>query len=189
MSTKKLLILFGPAAVGKMTVGKELAELTGLKLFHNHMTIELVIPFFDFGTLPFKRLVKEFRERILQEVAQSELPGLIFTFVWALNEAEDRAYVDDLTQIFAEAGADIYYVELQADQAVRLQRNKTEYRLSQKPTKRNLQFSENNLLEMDANYQLNSDGDFFYEKNYLKIDNTHLTAEETAVKIKEHFGW
>ena len=172
-----------------MTVGKELAELTGLKLFHNHMTIELVIPFFEFGTPPFQRLVGEFRRRIMEEVAESDLPGLIFTFVWALDEPEERAYVDKLTQIFTQAGADIFYVELQADQAVRLQRNKTEYRLSQKPTKRDLEFSEGNLLEMDAKYQLNTSSDFFYEQNYLKIDNTHLTAEETAVKIKEHFSW
>ena len=189
MSTKKLLILFGPAAVGKMTVGKELAELTGLKLFHNHMTIELIIQFFDFTTPPFQRLVGEFRRRILEEVAQSNLPGLIFTFVWALNEPDDREFIDSLTRIFMQVDGEIFYVELQADQNIRLERNKTEYRLSQKPTKRNLQFSENNLLEMDANYQLNSDGDFFYEQNYLKIDNTHLTAAETAVKIKEHFGW
>ncbi len=189
MSTKKLLILFGPAAVGKMTVGKELADLTGLKLFHNHMTIELIIQFFDFGTPPFHRLVSGFRRRILEEVAQSDLPGLIFTFVWALNEPEDREFIDSLTHIFTQVDGEIFYVELQADQAVRLERNKTEYRLSQKPTKRNLEFSENNLLEMDEHYQLNSDGDFFYDKNYFKIDNTHLSARETAVKIKEHFGW
>jgi shikimate kinase len=36
----KLVILFGPPAVGKMTVGQQLANLTGFKLFHNHMTIE-----------------------------------------------------------------------------------------------------------------------------------------------------
>ena len=43
----KFVILFGPLAVGKMTVGQELEKITGLKLFHNHMTIELVLPFFD----------------------------------------------------------------------------------------------------------------------------------------------
>ncbi|MCH7663235.1 MAG: shikimate kinase, partial [Chloroflexi bacterium] len=42
----KFIILFGPLAVGKMTVGQELEKLTGLKLFHNHLTIELVLPFF-----------------------------------------------------------------------------------------------------------------------------------------------
>lgn len=41
----KLVLIFGPQAVGKMTVGQELAKITGLKLFHNHMTIDLVSNF------------------------------------------------------------------------------------------------------------------------------------------------
>ena len=43
-----------------MSVGYELAKLTGLKLFHNHMTIDLVLNFFEFGDQPFFRLVDEF---------------------------------------------------------------------------------------------------------------------------------
>ena len=38
---KTLVIILGPHAVGKMTVGQELAKITGLRLFHNHMSIEL----------------------------------------------------------------------------------------------------------------------------------------------------
>ena len=38
----KLVLLFGDCAVGKMTVGQELAKITDLRLFHNHMTIEPV---------------------------------------------------------------------------------------------------------------------------------------------------
>ncbi len=49
----KLVIIFGPPAVGKMTVGYELAKLTGLKVFHNHMTIEIALNFFDFGQPEF----------------------------------------------------------------------------------------------------------------------------------------
>ncbi|HDR7606865.1 TPA: hypothetical protein QCX41_004389 [Bacillus mycoides] len=41
----KFILIFGPQAVGKMTVGQELAKLTDLKNFHNHMTIDLVSPF------------------------------------------------------------------------------------------------------------------------------------------------
>lgn len=188
-AAKKLLILFGPPAVGKMTVGKELADMTGLKLFHNHMTIELVIPFFEFGTPPFNRLVGEFRRMIVEEVAQSDLPGLIFTVVWALNLESDRRANDNLSDIFKRAGADVFYVELQASQEVRLARNKTAYRLAQKPTKRDLDFSEKNLLDLDANYQMNSEGDFFYQHNYLKLDNTNLSAKETAQQIMAYFGW
>lgn len=43
----KLIIIFGPHAVGKMTVGQELAKLTELKLFHNHMTIDIVSDLFE----------------------------------------------------------------------------------------------------------------------------------------------
>lgn len=42
----KLLLLFGNSAVGKMTVGQELAKITPLKLFHNHMMIEPVLEIF-----------------------------------------------------------------------------------------------------------------------------------------------
>ena len=46
----KLVIIMGPPAVGKMTVGQELAKITGLKLFHNHITIDLVSEFFSVRT-------------------------------------------------------------------------------------------------------------------------------------------
>ena len=81
----KFVLIFGPQAVGKMTVGQELAKITGLKLFHNHMTIDLVNPFFDYGTKGGKRLVNLFRHEIFEEVSKSSLYGLIFTYVWAFK--------------------------------------------------------------------------------------------------------
>ncbi|MYC14213.1 MAG: shikimate kinase, partial [Gemmatimonadetes bacterium] len=33
------VIIFGPPAVGKMTVGYELSKITVLNVFHNNMTI------------------------------------------------------------------------------------------------------------------------------------------------------
>ena len=38
----KFVLIFGDAAVGKMTVGQELTKITDLRLFHNHMTIDPV---------------------------------------------------------------------------------------------------------------------------------------------------
>ena len=96
----RFVVLFGPPAVGKMTVGYELAKLTGFRLFHNHMTIDLVLNFFDFGTPPFTRLVNEFRTRVFEEVAASGLPGLIFTYVWALDHPGDKEFVDNACDIF-----------------------------------------------------------------------------------------
>ncbi len=121
-----------------MTVGRELSVLTGMKLFHNHMTIELVLPFFEFGSPPYLRLVQTFRRMIVEEAAQSDLPGLIFTYVWALNLDGDRQFLQSIVDIFRQQGAEIYFVELQATLAERLARSRTGFRLSQKPSKQNV---------------------------------------------------
>ena len=184
----KFIVIFGPPAVGKMTVGYELAKLTGLRLFHNHMTIEMVLNFFDFGQPQFHTLVAEFRRRIFEEVAVSNLPGLIFTFVWALDLESERDYIDRSCDIFRENGADIYFVELEAELSERLRRNESEFRLSRKFSKQNVEKSKERLLEDDKKYKLNSNDDFFYD-NYLKINNTSLSADETARLIVNKFGF
>ncbi|HEY0459517.1 MAG TPA: AAA family ATPase [Pyrinomonadaceae bacterium] len=185
----KLVVIFGPPAVGKMTVGFELAKLTGLKLFHNHMTIDLVLNFFEFGTPPFSRLLNEFRRRIFEEVAKSDLPGLIFTYVWGLNLESEREYIENLCDIFRARHARIFFVELEADLDERLRRNEHEFRLLNKPSKRDLEFSRANLLNLEENYQLNTDDEFYYTENYVKINNTNLSANEAARKIVEKFGF
>jgi hypothetical protein len=183
----KFVVIFGPPAVGKMTVGYELAKLTGLKLFHNHMTIELVLNFFPFGDDRFDRLVSEFRRRVFEEVADSDLPGLIFTFVWALDLESERDFIDKSCDIFRSKGAEVYFVELEGELSERLKRNESEFRLTQKPSKRDVEKSREKLLEHAANYKLNSDNDFFYPENYLKIYNTNLSASDAARTIVETF--
>jgi hypothetical protein len=183
----RLVVIFGPPAVGKMTVGHALATLTGMRLFHNHMTIELVLRFFNYGEPPFQRLVSEFRSRILDEVAQSTLPGLIFTFVWALDDASDRAFIERCAQPFRARGAPVHFVELEATLDERLRRNASPFRLSEKPSKRDLDQSRSNLLDTDRKHKLNSDGDFF-EGSHLKIDNTTLSPEQTARLIIDVFA-
>jgi len=183
-----LVFIIGPPAVGKMTVGHELARRTGLKLFHNHQTIDLVLPFFSFGSPPFRRLVGEFRRRILEEVASSDLPGIIFTFVWAFDLASDDAVVEEYTEIFRSRGGRVVVVELEATQKERLRRNETEFRLAAKPFKRDLDASRRQLLELDDKYQLNSRGRLAGRADYLHVDNTSLTAEEAAERIIDAFG-
>jgi hypothetical protein len=181
-----LVFVIGPPAVGKMSVGYELARRTGLKLFHNHHTIELVLQFFPFGTPPFGRLVHEFRHRIFEEVAASPLPGLIFTYVWAFDHPSDHAAVADLAAIFTARGGRVLYVELEATLDERLRRNEGEFRLAQKPSKRDVTTSRRILLQNDADYQLNSAGRFDGRQDWLRIENTHLPPAEVAVI--RHFG-
>ncbi|MHA2253176.1 MAG: AAA family ATPase [Candidatus Kariarchaeaceae archaeon] len=181
-------LIFGPPAVGKMAVGKELAKITGCKLFHNHLTIELLLNFFEFGSPKFNKLNSEFRFRLFEEIAESDLPGLIFTYVWALENKEDKQYADKIALIFSKQNADIFFVELEADLEVRLMRNKEPSRLLEKPSKRDTLESDKRLLQMEETYVMNTKADdFFYKENYLKINNTELEPHEVARKIINAF--
>ena len=181
----KLIFLIGSGAVGKMTVGQELMKLTGLRLFHNHMTIEPVIEVFGNYN---HTVVGQMREIIFREFAKSDNYGMIFTYMWAFDHQSDWDYVEHVREIFAPYGTEFYYVELIADQAVRLERNKTENRLLNKPSKRDLKVSDQRVLNEDTKYRLVSlPGEIPFE-NYLRIDNTHLSAEDAAKQIQQHFG-
>ena len=183
----KLVIICGPPAVGKMTVGQSLAKLTNLKLFHNHMSLELVNQFFDFGTPNFSNLDKEIRFSIFKEIANSDLEGLIFTIVWAFNEEEDEAYIDEIIEVFKARKPQVCIVELQTDLEERLKRNKHEDRLAQKPSKRDIDFSEKNLLYFESKYRMNTTAGELPEKAIYKIDNTTLIPDEVAELIKKHY--
>lgn len=182
----KFVFLFGPQAVGKMTVGQELSKRTGLKLFHNHMTIELLEPLFGFSSEMW-RLSDLFREEIFKSFSRSDNRGLIFTYIWDFDSKEDWDKVNQICHIFRSQGADIYFVELEADLQERLRRNKTPHRLQHKPTKRNIKQSEHHLLSSMNNSRMNSIEGEIDRENYLKINNTNLSAPEVARIIIDTF--
>jgi len=188
MPAPALLVIVGPPAVGKMTVGREVEARTGLRLFHNHHTIDLVLRFFDYGTPAFGRLVGEFRRRIFEEVAASDLPGLIFTYVWAFDDPRDEAAVEEYAEIFRARGGRVVFVELEATQEERLRRNETEFRLAEKPSKRDVAASRQRLLEHDAQYRMNTGGRFDDRADWMRIETTAMTAGEVAERIVERFG-
>ena len=180
----KLVFLIGDAAVGKMTVGQELMKITDLRLFHNHMTIEPVIEIF--GHFHGKS-INRIREIIFEEFAASDNYGLIFTYMWAFDQKSDWDYVEHVTDIFRRNGADVYYVELVALQEIRLQRNSTENRLNHKASKRDIERSNERLINQDKSYRcVSNEGEIQFE-NYMKIDNSNISAEVVASMIKERF--
>jgi chloramphenicol 3-O-phosphotransferase len=74
-----LIFIHGPAASGKLTVARELARLTGLPLFHNHLVVDAVAALFPFGSAPFVRLREETWLAHFREAAEAD-QSLIFTF-------------------------------------------------------------------------------------------------------------
>lgn len=180
----KLVFLFGNSAVGKMTVGQELAKITSFRLFHNHMIIEPVLQVFGYFN---GRAIERMRNIVFEEFIESECAGLIFTYMWAFDQPEDWAYIERVKKIFQKKSIDFYYVELVASQEVRLQRNRTENRLKHKASKRNIEISDQRLIRYDEQYRLESyPGEIPFE-HYTKIDNTNLSAQKVAHMIKETF--
>lgn len=180
----KLVFLIGDAAVGKMTVGQELMKITDLRLFHNHLTIEPVLEVFGYF---HGKAISRMREIIFEEFAASENYGLIFTYMWAFDQKSDWDYIEHVTNIFKKNGADVYYVELVASQEIRLQRNATENRLKHKASKRDIDNSNQRLINDDKRYRCISNHGEIQFDNYIKIDNSNLSAELVAKMIKERF--
>ena len=176
----KLVLIIGSGAVGKMTVGQELSKITDLKLFHNHMMIEPVIDIFGY----FKGdTVLKLRDIIFDDFVSSNNYGMIHTLMWAFDMKSDWEYVENLTKKFDE----VYCIELIASQEVRLERNKTENRLNNKASKKDIEASTSRLLNEDKYRLVSNDGEIPF-KNYLRINNENIEAKDVAKMIKDTFN-
>ncbi|CAN5571672.1 AAA family ATPase [soil metagenome] len=185
-----LVMLFGPPAVGKMTVGREIARRTTYRLFHNHATIEPLLEVFDWGTEPFQRLTMEFRTRIIEEAISSGLPGLVFTVVWALEQQADTRSVEELIAPVLATGGRVDFVELWSAQDTRLAREGTAERLAAKASKRDVGWARANLLEWGRTHVLSTGDDqaFPLDHPHVRIDNDDLTPATAAERIIEHLA-
>jgi chloramphenicol 3-O-phosphotransferase len=75
----KLIFIWGGPASGKLTVARELARMTGLPLFHNHLVVDALLERLPFGDPEFIRL----REAMWMagfETAATSGQSMIFTF-------------------------------------------------------------------------------------------------------------
>lgn len=186
---KTFVIILGPHAVGKMTVGQELSRMTGLRLFHNHMSIELARKLFAPNeTEEFNSLNRAIRQKVFDIFAKGNLPGLIFTYLCAFDMQDQINYLMGIIELFRSNGAKCCVVELSADFDVRLIRNKSENRLLHKESKRDFAWSEAEMRETSQKYRLNSyEGEKLPFQNYMKIDNTNLAPGEVAQMIITRF--
>jgi len=186
----RLLVIIGPPAVGKMTVGRAIAARTDFRLFHNHATIEPLLEVFDYGTPPFMTLMGEWRRRLFEEAAAAGT-DLVFTFVWGLELERDAAFIAALIAPYVERGAEVAFAELVADLDIRLERNRTEHRLAVKASKRDLDWSDGNVRGLES-YVLSTDphrdpqtpGErLIAQHRHLRLDNTHLTPDQAADRV------
>ena len=171
----KLIFLYGLPATGKFTVAKELATMTGFKLFHNHLAVDLLLSVFDFGSEPFVSLREQIWLSVFTEAARSGLPGLIFTF--APEPTVRPAFLTQaIDAVIAERG-EIDFVELVcplSDLKARMNlASRSEFR---------------KLTSVPLFEQLHASGAFdssHMPRPRLTIDTSLTTPTESAVRITQ----
>lgn len=105
----EIIFVYGPAAAGKLTVGRELASLTGLPLFHNHLVVDAVGAVFPFGTEPFIRLRESFWLQTFSEAARTGR-SLIFTF--APEATVDAGFPERVRATIEPLGGSVVFIAL-----------------------------------------------------------------------------
>ena len=173
----KLIFIYGPPAAGKLTVARELAEATGFKLFHNHLSVNLLTPVFEFGSLPFFRLIAKFRLEIIEEAAKQKISGLIFTFCYA--PGLDDPFVASVAQAVERHDGRVCFVQLYCG------RECLEERVINRSRTAHAKLNDVEALrEFLDRYDM-----FSVVANYesLSIDNLGLTPREAAQRIIAHY--
>ncbi len=173
----KLIIIYGPPATGKLTVAKELVKITGYKLFHNHLTNDLLDSVLEFGKGSYFRFNNKIRLELLEEAAKQKVKGVIFTFCYGFPH--DNKWVKKLINRIERNKGKICFVHLYSDKSELLKRVKStsRKRYNKIKTKRKLH---KNLKKHD----------FFTSipfVNSLKIDNTKISPKSVAQKIKYYY--
>jgi len=172
-----VVFLYGAPATGKLTVGRQLAKLTGFHLFHNHLTVDLLLSVFDFGSEPFIRLREQIWLSIFSEAAKNDT-SLIFTF--APEKTVSDKFVANTIETVASAGGEVLFVELSCLP------DELEKRIE------NSSRSEFGKLSSLAEYRaLKQAGVFDFPKipiPALSIDTTHTPPDATAQQICQHFS-
>jgi adenylate kinase len=174
----KLIFLSGLPGVGKLTVARELSKLTGFKVFHNHLTVDLVQSVFEFGSPAFVQLREKLWLEVFARAVEEKLAGLIFTF--AFERTVRDSFVGSVRRTIELNGGEVLFVEL------RCSKDELEKRLSDPSRK-----AFGKLNSPAQFHELSAAGVFDQPKapeDRLVLDTTHLPASAAADRIVEEFG-
>ncbi len=174
----KLIFLHGMPGVGKLTVARKLAELTGFKLFHNHLTVDLVLSVFEFGSQQFVELREKIWLEVFARAVDAKLPGLIFTF--AFEGTVTGSFIQSVRSAVESDGGEVLFVKLECSQG------ELEKRLTDPGRK---PFGK--LTSLEQFHELNEAGAFVHPEvpeDRMVLDTTHLTASAAATRIVDELS-
>jgi adenylylsulfate kinase-like enzyme len=107
----KLIFIYGLPGSGKLTIGRELSALTGYRLFHNHLIVDLLLEVFEFGSPEFVELREKMWLQVFKCASDVNYEGLIFTF--APEKTVRQEFIERTLSQMHAAGDEVVFVELQ----------------------------------------------------------------------------
>ena len=102
-----LVFLYELPGVGKLTIGSELARFTEVKLFHNHLSVNLVSAVFERNSEVDVQLLRRTRREVLVEAAQQNV-SLIMTGVYTCRPEQAAAWPAMLEPVRAVGGSAVF---------------------------------------------------------------------------------
>ena len=173
----QLVFLHGPAACGKLTIARDLAERSGLSLFHNHLTVDLVSALFEFGSEPFVRLRETIWLEAFREAAEQSR-SLIFTFH---PESSVRPeFPARAIETVREAGGEVVFIALTCPEAELERRIESESRAAY-----------GKLRSLGEYRRLRASGAFAFPElpmPRLTLDTSQLEPAAAAARIARELG-
>ncbi len=120
------VLLYGPPAAGKLSVAKILAERHGMTLLDNHLSFDIAVRVFDFGTPEFNDLLDQLRTALFEATAAA---GRDTVATLVFGHPADRPYVERLREMAARCRVDLVCVQLCPPPSVLLKRVRSASRL------------------------------------------------------------
>jgi hypothetical protein len=176
-----LVYLYGPPAVGKLTIAEHLNRLTGFPIFHNHLSVNAIRPIFDFGSKPFGDVIHRLRLDVFRTAIAEEM-SLIFTnnSAWPGSNGRARfaAFATSARTVVEAVGGRVKFVRLTAPRSI------LEQRLAN-PSRQHL----DKLVEVQRLRELlaSLDDSVLYHDD-LTIDTSRNSADEAALAISAYVG-
>lgn len=115
----KLIFIYGPPAVGKLTVAKALESLTGIPLADNHSLLNPVAKVFGWDHPERERLGRSFRLEFFQAAARAN-KSMITTFGGGGETFDD--FIKDVCKVVKAEGGEVVFVRLLAPKEVLFER-------------------------------------------------------------------
>jgi shikimate kinase len=170
----RLIFLYGPPAVGKLTVARAIAERGEFRVLHNHVTFDAVAEVLPVGTPTFWEALDKVRLDLVRAAAREGI-DLVYTFVFAPG---DERHIDDVVSAYESAGGAVMFVQLVAPPD-ELRRRVSDASRAVHNKIRDAASLDTVLREHDVYASIPG-------RESLTIDAATMSPEEAASRIVEH---